>query len=247
MEGNVLFNDVLNTFYLWLYGTAHIIRVTQLVKRKPATITPWTNFLISRKASVTGIILWNIPQPLVYQLWSTGWNKKRRFQWFTKWDWSDNPLHHEQVLYHWATSCNLVLCWRKEGNVLFNDALNTFYLWLHRLLFPISSKGSFICIDKIPYNMAFVTPVMEYWLGQETAQWVHHEGSVWWPIAPWPNALTTELHLAPGIVLNAKQIQAIWLNDGVTKSGQVLDLSLFNLLWLLHSLDWPHGCIYFAK
>ena len=56
---------------------------------------------------------------------------------------------------------------RKEGNVLFNDALNTFYLQLygvrhivkdhsdsergnqlppHRLLFPISSKGSFICI-----------------------------------------------------------------------------------------------------
>ena len=56
---------------------------------------------------------------------------------------------------------------RKEGNVLFNDALNTFYLRLyevghmvkdhsdserenpllpHTLLFPISSKGSFICI-----------------------------------------------------------------------------------------------------
>ena len=55
---------------------------------------------------------------------------------------------------------------RKEGNVLFNDALNTFYLRLygvrhmvkdhsdsekgnplppHRLLFPISSKGYFIC------------------------------------------------------------------------------------------------------
>ena len=55
--------------------------------------------------------------------------------------------------------------WRKEGNVLFNDALNTFYLRLygvghmvkdhsdsergnplppHGLLFPISSKGSFI-------------------------------------------------------------------------------------------------------
>ena len=54
----------------------------------------------------------------------------------------------------------------KEGNVLFNDALNTFYLRLygvrhmvkdhsdsekgnplppHGLLFPISSKGSFIC------------------------------------------------------------------------------------------------------
>ena len=56
---------------------------------------------------------------------------------------------------------------RKEGNVLFNDALNSFYLRLygithmvedqsdsdrgnllppHRLLFPISSKSSFICI-----------------------------------------------------------------------------------------------------
>ena len=58
-----------------------------------------------------------------------------------------------------------VLLW-KEGNVLFNDALNTFYLRLfgvrhmvkdhsdsekgnqlppHRLLFTINSKGSFIC------------------------------------------------------------------------------------------------------
>ena len=55
----------------------------------------------------------------------------------------------------------------KEGNVLFNDTLNTFYLRLygvrhmvkdhsdsergnpllpHGLLFPIRSKGSFICI-----------------------------------------------------------------------------------------------------
>ena len=54
----------------------------------------------------------------------------------------------------------------KEGNVLFNDALNTFYLWLYgvthmvkdhsdsekgnllppnRLLLSINSKGSFIC------------------------------------------------------------------------------------------------------
>ena len=59
-----------------------------------------------------------------------------------------------------------ILLGRKEGNVLFNDALNTFYLQLygvrhmvkdhsdsekgnlllpHGLLFPISSKGSFIC------------------------------------------------------------------------------------------------------
>ena len=72
---------------------------------------------------------------------------------------------------------------RKEENVLFNDALNTFYLRLygvrhmvkdhsdsekgnplppHRLCFPISSKGSFICT--IPHTTAFVTPVVEHWL-----------------------------------------------------------------------------------
>ena len=59
-----------------------------------------------------------------------------------------------------------VLTGKQNGNVLFNDALNTFYLRLygvehmvkdhsdsergnplppHRLLFPINSKGSFIC------------------------------------------------------------------------------------------------------
>ena len=62
---------------------------------------------------------------------------------------------------------DLVLGLKKEGNVLFNDTLNTFYLRLygvrhmvkdhsdsergnplppHGLLFPISSKGTFICI-----------------------------------------------------------------------------------------------------
>ena len=32
--------------------------------------------------------------------------------------------------------------------------------------------------------MAFVTPVVEHWLEQEIAQWVHHEGSIRRPIAP---------------------------------------------------------------
>ena len=50
----------------------------------------------------------------------------------------------------------------------------------HGLLFPISSKGSFICIipNRIPHTTAFVTPVVEHWLEREIAQWVHHEGSI---------------------------------------------------------------------
>ena len=36
----------------------------------------------------------------------------------------------------------------------------------HGLLFPISSKGSFMCIipDRITHTTTFVTPVMENWL-----------------------------------------------------------------------------------
>ena len=40
----------------------------------------------------------------------------------------------------------------------------------HRLLFPINSKGSFICTiptDRITHTTAFVTPVMEHWLERE--------------------------------------------------------------------------------
>ena len=73
---------------------------------------------------------------------------------------------------------------RKEENILFNDALNTFYLRLygvrhmvkdhsdserenplppHRLLFPISSNGFFYIhhpTDRIIHTTAFVTPVV---------------------------------------------------------------------------------------
>ena len=86
---------------------------------------------------------------------------------------------------------------RKEGNVLFNDALNTFYLRLygvrhmvkdhsdsekgnplppHRLLFTINSKVFYMHhpTNRISHTTAFVTPVVEHWLEREIAQWVHH-------------------------------------------------------------------------
>ena len=86
---------------------------------------------------------------------------------------------------------------RKEGNVLFNDALNTFYSRLYGVrhmvkdhsynergntlppphgLFPISSKGSFYMHNptyRIVHTTAFLTPVVEDWLEREIAQWVH--------------------------------------------------------------------------
>ena len=32
--------------------------------------------------------------------------------------------------------------------------------------------------DRIAHTTAFVTPVVELWVEQEIAQWVHHEGSI---------------------------------------------------------------------
>ena len=76
----------------------------------------------------------------------------------------------------------------RERNVLFNDALNTFYLRLngvrhmvkdhsdsekgnllppHRLLLSINSKGDFYMhhpTDRITHTTVFVTPVVEHWL-----------------------------------------------------------------------------------
>ena len=50
---------------------------------------------------------------------------------------------------------------------------------LLRLLFSISSRGSFICtIPQIANAMAFVTPVVHHSLERKIAQWVHHERSI---------------------------------------------------------------------
>ena len=35
--------------------------------------------------------------------------------------------------------------------------------------------------DRITHTTAFVTPVVDHWLEQEIAQWVHHEGSIGQP------------------------------------------------------------------
>ena len=95
------------------------------------------------------------------------WLKREIAQWVHPMkDRSDDPSHHEQTLLP-RSYISLVLK-TKEGNVLVNDALKTFYLRLycvghivknnsdsergnllpslHGLIFLISNKVSFICI-----------------------------------------------------------------------------------------------------
>ena len=51
-----------------------------------------------------------------------------------------------------------------------------------------------------PYQC--ITPVVEHWLEREIAKWVHHEGSSQRPITSRSNAQTTELHLAPRMLVS---------------------------------------------
>ena len=105
------------------------------------------------------------------------------------------PNHHIRSHSFWLAARDCYMH-QRERNVLFNDALNTFYLRLygvrhmvkdhsdsekgnplppHRLLFPISSKGSFICTipHTIVHTMAFDIPVVEYWLETRSSHFVN--------------------------------------------------------------------------
>ena len=83
----------------------------------------------------------------------------------------------------------------REGNVLFNDTLNTFYLRLYGVghmvkyhsdserkpaaatwaILSNQQQGFFYMhhpTDRIAHNMAFVTPVMEHWLVREISYYL---------------------------------------------------------------------------
>ena len=70
---------------------------------------------------------------------------------------------------------------------LFNDILNTFYLWLYGVRHMVkdqidSEKGNTLLpqgffykqhsTDRIAHTTVFVAPVMDHWLEQEIYQWV---------------------------------------------------------------------------
>ena len=78
-EGNVLFNDALNTFYLRLYGVRHMAKDHSASEQGNPMPTHRLLFLISSKGSFictmpqTG---YHIPRSLLYQSWSTDWNEE---------------------------------------------------------------------------------------------------------------------------------------------------------------------------
>ena len=111
-EGNVLFNDALNTFYLRLYGVRHMVKDhSDSEKGNPLHRLL---FPINSKGSFICTIPqrgYHIPRPLLHQSWSTGWNDKIA-QWVHPMkDRSDDPSHHERTLL--PRSYISLLCWHK--------------------------------------------------------------------------------------------------------------------------------------
>ena len=50
-EGNVLFNDILNTFYVWLYGVGYMVKDHLDSERGIMLLPHWLHFPISSKVS----------------------------------------------------------------------------------------------------------------------------------------------------------------------------------------------------
>ena len=65
---------------------------------------------------------------------------------------------------------------------------------------------------------------------EKIVQWVHHEGSIWRPIAPWADALITEQHLAP--CLEQKIVQWVHHEGSIWRPIALLPWSYISLHWL---------------
>ena len=124
--------------------------------------------------------------------------------------------------------------WRQEGNVLFNDALNIFYftdIW--RQTTQIVREET--CCCHMGYSFWLTARVLLYAPSHREDTTYHslcytsrgalagarnssmgppHEGSIWRPIAPWANALTTELHLAPMCCMNDSRRPVLSVETG---------------------------------
>ena len=78
-EGNVLFNDALNIFYLQLYGVRHMVKDHSDSERGNPLPPYGLLFPIIRNGSFICIIQQtglHIPRCLLHQSRSTGWNEK---------------------------------------------------------------------------------------------------------------------------------------------------------------------------
>ena len=171
-ERNVLFNDALKTFYLRLYGVRRMAKDHSDSEKGNPLPPHGLLFPIRSKCSFICIIPqtgpWANALPLSYVLLPCF------IEWCTQ-------THYHTVIQCWMDGWEHVLSVslhaknKLEGNVLFNDAPVIWHQTYDKGPFRMwESKPT----DRIAHTMASVT------LEREIAEWVHHEGSIQWPMAP---------------------------------------------------------------
>ena len=110
-------------------------------------------FPISSKCSFICIIPrtgYHIPQPLLHQSWSTGWNEKQ-LNGFTMKDRSDDPSHHERTLL--PRSYISLPVGRCEALSSFSlDALNTVYSWLYGITGHMVNNHMYFSFHPVLHN-----------------------------------------------------------------------------------------------
>ena len=74
-EGNVLFYDADNTFYLRLYGVKHMVNVYS-VRAETRCCHIGYSILLAARVILYASSHRQIPRPLLHQSWSTDWNEK---------------------------------------------------------------------------------------------------------------------------------------------------------------------------
>ena len=155
-EGNVLFNDTLNTFYLRLYGRKEMFYLT----------THSTHFIY-------------------------GYMEGRKEMFYL-------TTHSTHFIYSYMVSdiwLRTILIVRKETHCCHIGY--SFRLTARVLLCaPSHRQGS-------TYHGLCYTSRGALAGTRNSSMGSPHEGSLRWPIAPWANALTTELHLAPKQIILA--------------------------------------------
>ena len=119
-ERNVLFNDALNTFYLRLYSIRHMVKdhSTYLSCRILASDAALSWIIVACVSAFSFSVLASVNLRGRSWIATCEQNKEGRKEMFYL------TMHSTHFIYGYMEG-------RKEGNVLFNDALNTFYLRLY--------------------------------------------------------------------------------------------------------------------
>ena len=140
----------------------------------------------------------HIPQHLLHQSCSTGWNERERIFFYL-------TTHSTHFIYGYMASdiwLRIILIVRKETRC---RHIGYFYQLPARVLLYAPSHRQDNTYHGLCYTshgaLAGTRNSSIGWndklFNGEIDQWVHHEGMIWWPISPGAYTLTTELHLTP--------------------------------------------------